>query len=157
VGPSPNQQAAAWLNIQAREWAPLLIRYGPAELDALRDEVAQLPRLDLSLQLPLPALLSPALEHLRRVVATGDVDAIRPAAAQALPTLDRPTRRAQLARAVLALHSDDHRIDCDVAAYAVIDLADGDPPVLLSAALVQSIIVATGRARTPSGLLVASR
>ncbi|MGH3666481.1 MAG: hypothetical protein ACRDU8_10420, partial [Egibacteraceae bacterium] len=157
AGPSPDQLARTWLQRQARDWAPLLADYTDTELDEVLDEVTHLPLLDLSLQLPLPRLLPPALERLRRAAAAQHPAGTLDAAAEALRVIDTPTLREQLARAVLAMHDDDHRIDCDVTAYAMLDLADNDPPALLFAALVQTFAVTTGAARTPSGLLLASR
>jgi hypothetical protein len=157
TGPAPDQLARSWLNTQARQWAPLLADHTEPELDELFDEVTHLPLIDLSLHLPLPRLLSPALERLRRATADQDPDATLDAAAAALPELDTPAMRAHLARAVLALHDNNHRIDCDVTAYAILDLADNDRSALLFSALVQTFAVTSGAARTPSGLLLASR
>ncbi len=157
TGPSPDQLDRAWLSTQAHEWAPELSSCTTADLDELLDEVIDLPLLDLSLHLPLPRLLPPPLERLRHAAAAQDPDAAANAAAAALPSIDTPSLRAHLARAALALHDDDHRIDCDVTAYAIIDLADNDPSYLLFAALVQTFAVTAGAARTPAGLVLASR
>jgi hypothetical protein len=135
----------------------VLIDCSNTDLDELLDEVTHLPLLDLSLQLPLPRLLPPPLERLRQAALSQDPDAVADAAAKALPSVDTPGMRAHLARTVLALHDDDHRIDCDVTAYAILDLAENEPPALLLAALVQTFAVATGAARTPAGLLMASQ
>lgn len=143
--------------MQAREWAPLLTDYTDTDLEALSEDVRRLPRLDLMLRVPLPRLLSPALERLRRVIAHDANDAVAGALASAVAEVDTPACRAHLGRAVLALHDDGHRIDCEVAAYAVLDLAHNDPPVLLAAALVETVAVNAGTARTPAGLLVATR
>lgn len=157
TGPSADQQARGWLNAQARDWAPLLVDCNNTDLDELLSKVTHLPLLDLSLQLPLPRLLPPPLERLRRAAQSQDPEAIADAATQALPSVDTPSMRAHLARAVLALHDDDHHIDCDVTAYAILDLAENKPPALLFAALVQTFAVTAGTARTPAGLLLASR
>lgn len=156
AGPSPAQRARAWLDVQARDWAPQLAAHSEADLNELLDEVWRLPSLDLSVRVPLPRLWPPSLERLRRVVADDD-DAVTDAMAHAVSDIDTLERRAHLARAVLALHDDGHRVDCDVAAYAILDLAENDRSVLLSAALVQTVAVTAGAARTPSGLLVAGR
>jgi hypothetical protein len=157
AGPSPDQLARAWLNQQARRWAPLLADYSEADLDELFDQVTHLPAHDLSLHVPLPRLLPPVLERLRHAAADEDSDAMLGAAAAALPDIDTPALRARLALAVLALHDNDHRIDCDVTAYAIIDLADNDRSVLLVAALVHAFAVTSGAARTPAGLVLATR
>lgn len=157
TGPTPDQQARAWLDARAREWAPLLIDHTTADLDGLLEQVRRLPHLDLSLRVPLPRLLPPSLERLRRTVASHEQDAIGDALSAAVVDIDTPANRAELAGAVMALHDDGHLIDCHVAAYAIVDLAENDPPVLLAAALAQTVAVSAGAARTPAGLLIAAR
>jgi hypothetical protein len=126
-------------------------------LDELLEDVQRLPRLDLSLMVPLPHVLPPSLERLRRVVADGDSDAVADALATAVADIDTPQRRASLARAVLALHDDGHRVECDTTAYAILDLAENNPPILLATTLLQTVAVTSGATRTPAGLLVAAR
>ena len=155
-GPSPDQRARAWLNAQARDWAPRLVAHTSDDLDELLNEVQRLPRLDLSLRVPLPRVLPPSLERLRSVIGDGDRDVVAATLATAIADIDTPQRRASLARAVLALHDDGHRVDCDVTAYAILDLAEDDPPILLAAALIQTVAVTSGATRTPAGLLVAA-
>jgi hypothetical protein len=65
--------------------------------------------------------------------------------------------RAHLARGVLALHDDGHRIECDLTAFAILDLALSEPSLVLLAALLETFAVTTGAARTPSGLVLAGR
>lgn len=155
-GPSPDQRATAWLRLQARQWSPLLAAATDVELEALSDELLALPARDLSLHLPLPRLVQPALEHLRRALAGGDRAAMVAALPAALELVDTPTLRARLASAVIALHDRDHRIDCELAACAILDLAGAGSSRLLSAALFHTLRVTAGVAPTPAGLLVAS-
>lgn len=157
TGPSPEQLATAFLARQARAWAPLLADYTDAELDALGDEVAALPRHDLSLHLPLPRVLPPALERLRHAIAERDPDTVVAAIPDALDHLDTPTNRQRLARAGLALHDHGHHLDCDITAMAVVDLAINERSALVFSALYHPLAIATGAATTPSGLHVATR
>ncbi|CAN5804411.1 hypothetical protein BH23ACT8_BH23ACT8_01820 [soil metagenome] len=156
AGPSPEQQARAWLRAEARWWEDQLAGYD-GELQGLADEVFYLPRRDLSLHVPLPRLLPPALERLRAASAARNTDAAFDAAVDALPVIDTPLLRARLARSVLALHDDGHRIECDLTAFAILDLALSEQSLVLLAALLETFAVTTGAARTPSGLVLASR
>lgn len=157
-GPSPDQLATAWLARQARQWAPMLLEHTDEEFEALFDQAANLAALDLSLHLALPRMLPPALEQLRHAVTDHDPDAAVAAIADALEGIDTPTTRQRLARAVLDLHDHGHHIPCDLAAYAIIDLAElHEPSVVLFGSLLHTLEVATGTSPTPSGLLVAAR
>lgn len=114
--------------------------------------MAELPRLDLRLQLPLPRLLSPALERLRSAIADGDADEFEESLPAALAEVDNPLARAQLARSVIALR-DEGRIPLDVAAAALLDL-DSDGEAMVREALFAALAVDCGAARTPSGLVL---
>ena len=154
-GPSPDQLAQAWLVAKAREWAVLLLGHSDADLDDVLADVVALPRLDLSLHVPLPRVFTPELGRARAAVARGDAQAARAAMTVVLPLFDTPSLRADLARAVIALHDDGHRVDCAVTAYAVIDLADNRPSALLTAALIEALAVSSGAVPTPAGLVLA--
>lgn len=156
-GPAPEQQARAWLHAEARDWEELLDEHGDRDFDALMEEVVNLPGRDLLLHLPLPRVLPPALERVRAAAATRNKDAVFKAMDAALPVIDTSLLRAHLARSVLALHDDDHRIDCELTAAALIDLARNDPSFVLLGSLAHTFAVATGAARTPGGLVLASR
>ena len=116
------------------------------------DDLVDLPTLDVSLQVDLPHLFTPAMQHLREALEADDEDTFDDAVNTAIRHLDTPQRRAALARAVLNLR-DLGRIDRRLAAAAIIDL--GTPgSALFQASVVQSIAVSVGAAETPSGLLV---
>ena len=157
TGPPPDQQARTFLHAQKRHWAPLLVDYSDEELDALADEVAQLPRHDLSLHLPLPRLLPTALERLHQAIAHRDTDVIIDAIPAALDTVDTPTNRQHLAQAVLALHDHGHQIECDTTALAIIELAASERSGLVFSALYHALAITTGHATTPAGLHIATR
>ncbi len=154
-GPSERDLARAYLSEQCRAAVRVLRRAidEPDDLVGLYTQVAELPRLDLRLQLSLPRILSPALERLRSAIAAEDPDGFDDALPAALAEVDSPIARAQLARAVAALR-DEGRIPPDVAAAAVLDL-DGVGDVMIREALVTALAVDSGAARTPSGLILA--
>jgi hypothetical protein len=122
------------------------------DLIELYNAVAELPRLDLRLQLPLPRLLPPALERLRSAIADEDPDEFEESLPAALAEVDNPLARARLARSVIALR-DEGRIPRDVAAAALLDL-DSEGEAVVREALVAALAVDCGAAQPPSGLLL---
>jgi len=154
-GPAPTELAKAFLAEQRRRAALRLLRVTRDDFDRLFDEVIDLPRHDVALQLRLPRLLSPELEELRVAIDDDDEDGVDELVGPALAQLDDPRARAELARAALAL-AEAGRIDPQVAAVAVIDLTTASS-ALLRSSVVQALAVSVGAARTPAGLLVVSR
>lgn len=153
-GPSEVDLAKAFLSEQRRAATPALRRAinDVEDLVELYEAVAELPSLDLSLQLRLPRVLCPELERLRSAISHDDAEAIQQALPLALAEVDSPLVRADLARAVLALR-DEGRVADDVAAAALLDL-DSEADALVREALIASLAVDCGASRTPSGLLL---
>jgi hypothetical protein len=153
-GPSEVELAKAWLQQQACSTALVPAARSDAEVVALVDAATLLPRQDVSMQLPLPRLLSPALERLRATIAEddpGEVDAAVPAA---LAEVDTPIVRAGLVGAVLGLR-DAGRVSGEVAAAVAVEQASRS--TMLRASLLAAVAVSVGAATTPAGLLVVSR
>ncbi len=153
-GPSEKDLARAFLSEQGRA-AVRVLRRAIDETDdliELYEAIAELPRLDLRMQLPLPRVLSPALERLRSAIADEDPDEFDESLSAALAEVDNPLARLQLARSVITLR-DEGRIPRDVAAAALVDL-DSEAQALIREALVAALVVDCGAARTPSGLVL---
>jgi hypothetical protein len=108
----------------------------------------------VSMQLPLPGLLSPALERLRAAVADDDPDQVAAAVPAVLAEVDTPIVRAGLVRAVLVLR-DAGRVSDEVAAAVLVEQASRSTE-LLKASLLAAVAVGVGAATTPAGLLVVS-
>ncbi len=122
------------------------------ELEALLDDLWELPCVDLSLQVQLPKLLGPELNRLAEAVAQEDPDSrVLEAATE---KIDTAPERERLARAVIA-KADVAAIDRRLAAAALLDLASGSR-ILMRAALLEAIAVKVGAARTPAGVLLAA-
>ena len=155
-GPSDTELAKAFLATQARDAARRLIRLSEDELHEHFDDMLDLPEQHLSLQLPLPKLLSPELEALRYAIDDDNVDAVDEHLEPALKQVDTPLQRAGLARAVLAL-AENNAVDTTVADAAIVDLDSHDTSSLLRTSLLHALSVSVGASRTPSGLLVVSR
>jgi hypothetical protein len=126
-----------------------------AEVVALLDAATRLPTQDVSMQLPLPGLLSSTLERLRAAVADDDPDEVAAVLPAALAEVDTPIARAGLVRAVQALR-EAGRVSDAVAAAVAVEQASGSTE-LLKASLLEAVAVSVGAATTPSGLLVVSR
>jgi hypothetical protein len=153
-GPSEAELAKAFLHQQARSAALVLDSRSDDEVVALLDAAVGLPTQDVSMQLPLPGLLSPALERLRAAVADDDPDEVAAAVPAVLAEVDTPIVRAGLVRAVLVLR-DAGRVSDAVAAAVLVEQASRSTE-LLRASLLAAVAVGVGAATTPAGLLVVS-
>jgi SEC-C motif len=153
-GPSDESLARAFLAHAGREAAGDLLRISDVELDELFDEILNLPMLDLSLHAQLPELAAPALERLCQAVADDDPDAARAPFIEVLEAVDTPLERARIARAIIGLRATG-RVDPELAAAALIDLASGSRE-LVSAALLEAAAVRGGAVSTPAGILLAA-
>jgi hypothetical protein len=153
-GPSEVELAKAFLHQQARSGALVLDARSDDEVVALLDEAVGLPQQDVSMQLPLPRLLSPALERLRAAIAEDDPDEVAAVVPAALAEVDTPIARAGLVRAVLGLR-EAGRVSAELAAAVVVEQASRST-TLLEASLLAALRVSVGAATTPAGLLVVS-
>ncbi len=150
-GPGPEELARAFLAGQSRRAARRLVGVTRDEFGELFGEVVRLPEIDLTLQVELPALVTPELMRAR--AAVDDPDEFDAALEPVVTGLDTPTRRAALAREVMDL-AEAGRVDADVAAVAVIDLTMSDS-ALFRSSVAEAVGVAAGAARTPGGLVLA--
>jgi hypothetical protein len=154
-GPSEAELAKAFLHQQARTAALVLDSRSDAEVVALLDAAVGLPKQEVSMQLRLPGLLSPALERLGAAVADDDPDEVAAAVPAVLAEVDTPIVRAGLVRAVLVLR-DAGRVSDAVAAAVLVEQASRSTE-LLRASLLAAVAVGVGAATTPAGLLVVSQ
>lgn len=152
-GPDDEGLARAFLAVEARRALRWLAGLGEREFERLARGLLELPRLDLSLVVPLPGLVTPELEGLLEALADDEPDAAEAALPAVLARIDTSETRASLARAVLALQ-ESGRVAPPLAALAVFDLHRGTS--LLEASLIEAAAIAAGAARTPAGLLVAT-
>jgi len=153
-GPSDQSLAQAYLRNAARAAVLDVGAIGRDELQALGDELRDLPAREMSLQVALPKLVSPALARLMEAMERDDPDAGEAPFYELLDTLDTGAQRALLARGVVALR-DAGGLEPRLAATALIDLASGSR-VLFGASLLEAAAVRAGLARTPGGLVLAA-
>lgn len=132
----------------------LLRRTDVAEMRSQFDQLAELPEADLSLQVPLPGIITPSLDQAITALRQDDIDEFDRVLPQIVETVDTVERRVDLARAALALR-DQGRVSPILAAIAVVEL-DREESILFTNAVAESISVLAGDQRTPSGLLVAA-
>jgi hypothetical protein len=151
-GPCKESLARAFLSHAARDSAKLVRSLSDDALEALLDDLWELPCADLSLQVQLPKLLCPELSRLAEAVAQEDPDPWLLEAAT--EKIDTALERERLARAVIT-KGDGAAIDRQLAAAALLDLASGSR-IFLRAALLEAIAVKVGAARTPAGVLLAA-
>src|SRR3954464_436314 len=153
-GPSEESLARAFLRSAAREVAGTAGALSEREFALLLAELVDLPCVDLSMQVELPKLLSPALGRLCEAIVEDDEAVADAVIEQVLDELDTPLQRARLARGVIALR-DAGRLGRRLAAVGLVDLASGSRQ-LLCASVIEAVAVRAGVARTPSGLLLAA-
>jgi len=146
--------AVAFVRAVAREVAEDALALSEREFALLLAELVDLPCVDLSLQVELPKLVSPAIGRLCEAIAEDDEAAGDAVIGQVLVELDTPLQRARLARGVIALR-DSGRLGRRLAAVGLVDLASGSRQ-LLCASVTEAVAVRAGVARTPSGLLLAA-
>jgi hypothetical protein len=153
-GPSDESLARAALRTAVREVAWSVRGLSEAEFAVLVGELADVPCMDLSLQVELPKLLSPGLERLCEAVAEDDELTGEAVLDEVLDEIDTPLERARVARAVIAAR-DAGRLEGRLAATALVDLASGSRQ-LLCASLIEAVAVRVGATRTPAGILLAA-
>jgi hypothetical protein len=133
-----------------------LVGIDKTEMRSLFDQLVDLPALESSLHLRLPAILTPDIDRAITALSTGaGVETVKRALEHLLPTLDTLDNRVALAHAVVALR-DQGRISAELAAVAVLEL-DRPVSMLLLSSIAESISVLAGDCCTPAGLLVAAR
>lgn len=151
-GPSEESLARAFLAHASSGAAGELRRLSDAELADLFEALWELPATDLSLQVALPKLFSPALDRLCDAVADDDADP--ELLEEVAEAIDKPTERARLARAVIA-QAEAGAVGDQLAGAALVDLGS-DSRRLLRAGLLEAVAVRVGVARTPAGVLLAA-
>jgi hypothetical protein len=124
------------------------------ELHAYFDRLLELPELDVSLQVPLPRLVTPDMERAIDALRDDDYDDFDDALDEVVAAIDSHERRLALAEAVLALR-DSGRITRKFAAMAVLELDRPDSMTFRSSAA-ESLAVLAGEQDTPAGLFLAT-
>ena len=128
---------------------------GRAEIGDLYGRLIDLPETDLTLQVPLPGVLTPDMDRAVQALRDDDVHEFDRVLPRVLAEVDSVARRVALAQAVLALR-DAGAVPRKLAALAVIELDSEDSAFFMSS-VAESLGVLAGDQRTPGGLLVATR
>jgi len=153
-GPSDEDLARAHIAILAREAAPDIADLCDHDLDDLWEELLDLPARDISLLVELPKVVTPDLQRLREAIVDDDPDWGWHALTAVATQIDTSRQRAQLADALVALR-DQHRIDREQAAAAIVDL-DSRSTRFIAASLLEAVALSAGVTHTPGGLHIAA-
>ena len=128
-GPGADSVARAFLSHVRRDAVAALDGVSEPEIEALLEDLRELPVVYPSMRVALPPELSPALERLTDTYATGDLNRAWAPLDAILDEIDTPIERDRLIRVVLALH-EEGQLDERSAAAAGYELASGSRELL---------------------------
>jgi hypothetical protein len=152
-GPSEEQLARARLAAMSHDAMDELAWLSDDALSQLRNDVFDLPGIDLSLHVALPDFAAPERRRLQRAITDGDDgswDTVRAVVAD----VDTPQQRLRLAEALVRLRAEG-RVGRRPFAYAMVDLSRGGR-YLMTASVIHALATHLGGDPTPAGLLVAA-
>jgi len=153
-GPSEEQLARARLAALGRAAIDDLVWLPDDVLDRLREDLFELPAVDLSLHVQLPDLGGADRRRVQRAITDpdsgGSHETVRAVAAE----VDTPRQRLRLAEALIRLRGEE-RVGRREFAYAMYDLGSGGK-YLIMASVIHALATHLGGDPTPGGLLVAA-
>ncbi|HWE08339.1 MAG TPA: SEC-C metal-binding domain-containing protein [Solirubrobacteraceae bacterium] len=152
-GPSDDQLARARLATLAAACVEELGVLSKPTIAHLWKGLFDLPGVDLSLHVELPALIGPDLHRLREVIAD-DAEIGWDEVTTVTNQVDTPGQRLRLAEALVRLR-DERRISRQQAAFAIFELG-GETQTLLMASVFHTVSVAVGVSDTPGWLHLAA-
>ena len=153
-GPSDDQLARGHLAALARGAIDDLVWLSDGDLRQLRDDVFDLPGLDLSLHVDLPEYAGPDRRRLQRAMTDPDSSGAWDVVTGVAAEIDTPAQRLRLAEALIRVREERH-IGRRPFAYAMYDLGHGGR-YLLTASVIHALATHFGGDPTPAGLLVAA-
>ena len=130
------RKAFRHLCVQAAE---TLCDSGRAEFYDFFLQAIRLPEVDLSLQVRLPKVFTPEVERAWSLIEDGDGEAFEVALLEVVRQLDTPSRRLELAHAIVAL-KDVGKVDARVAAAAIFDLSEGESSAVFISSVAEAIV-----------------
>jgi cytosine/adenosine deaminase-related metal-dependent hydrolase len=113
--------ARAFLSHVSRDALAALDGVSEPEIEALLENLRELPVVYPSMRVEFPAAISPALERLTDTYAVGDLNGAWGPLEAIFEEIDTPIERARLVRVVLALH-EEGQLDEHSAAAAAFEL-----------------------------------
>ena len=153
-GPSAEQVARARLAALASDAIADLGRLSADALDQLREDVFDLPGLDLSLHVALPDLTGLDRRRLQRAITDPDSDGAWETVRAVATEVDTPQQRLRLAEALIRLRGE-RRVGRREFAFAMVDLGRGGA-CLIMASVIHALATHLGGDPTPGGLLIAA-
>jgi hypothetical protein len=124
------------------------------EFKVLFNELIDLPELNPELQVPLPSVRTPQVEHAVRVLLDEETAGFNDALNDVLDQLDTVRQRLLLARSVVILR-DEGQISKKLAALAVIEL-DREYSALFASSVAESLAVVSKHQEAVSGIAAAT-
>jgi hypothetical protein len=158
-GPGEDSVARAFLSHVSRDAVAALDGVSEPEIEAILEDLRELPVLYPSMRVELRAEMSPALERLTDTYATGDPNRAWAPLDAILEEVDTPIERARLIRVVLELR-DEGQLDEHSAAAAAFELSCGSRELLrecLTEAVAAWVSDAYVRRGIPEALSAAGR
>jgi hypothetical protein len=137
-GPGEESVARAFLSHVSRDAVAALDGVSEPEIEALLEDLRELPVAYPSMRVQLPTEISPALERLTDTYAVGDLNGAWEPLEAILEEIDTPIERARLIRVVMALH-EEGRLDEHSAAAAAFELGAGGSRELLRECMTEAI------------------
>jgi hypothetical protein len=153
-GPSAEQVALARLAALTSDAIDDLAWLSDDALDQLREDVFDLPGLDLSLHVQLPDLAGPDRKRLQRAITDPDSDGAWETVEALAAGVGTPQQRVRLAEALIRLR-EQRRVGRREFAYAMLDLGNGGR-YLIMASVLHALATHLGGDPTPGGLLIAA-
>jgi hypothetical protein len=137
-GPGEESVARAFLSHVSRDALAALDGVSEPEIEALLENLRELPVVYPSMRVEFPAAISPALERLTDTYAVGDLNGAWAPLNEIMDEIDTPIERARLIRVVLALH-EEGQLDEHSAAAAAFELGTSGSRELLRECLTEAI------------------
>jgi SEC-C motif len=154
-GPGEDSVARAFLSHVSRDAAVALDGVSEPEIEALLEDLRELPIVYPSMRVQLPTAISPALERLTDTYAVGDLNGAWGPLDAIMEEIDTPIERARLVRVVLALH-EEGQLDEHSAAAAAFELGASGSRELLRECMTEAIAAWVSDAYVRRGLLAGS-
>jgi hypothetical protein len=147
--------ARAFLSQISRDAAVALDGVSEPEVEALLEDLRDLPAVHPSMRVELPEGVAPALERLTDTYAVGDVNGAWGPLDAIMEEIDTPIERARLVRVVLSLR-DKGQLGEHAAAAAALELGTSGSRELLGECMTEAIAAWVSDAYVRRGVLAGS-
>lgn len=154
-GPGEESVARAFLSQISRDAVVALDGVSEPEVDALLEDLRDLPAVHPSMRVELPRAISPTLERLTDTYAVGDVNGAWGPLDAIMEEIDTPIERARLIRVVLSLR-EEGQLSEHSAAAAALELGTRGSRELLRECMTEAIAAWVSDAYVRRGVVAGS-